>query len=109
MILNRSVLKFDFCRLPCNGIYDAHRFQFFSDCKGEMVDNKLVEAVQDHAQVMMTQYMTHAHPQNATRFGKALLLLPTLRSISSEVTENLFFMKPSSGARYNIKQLLKIA
>ncbi|KAG1677971.1 Photoreceptor-specific nuclear receptor [Nymphon striatum] len=79
------------------------------DCKGEMVDSKLVEAIQDHAQIMMTQYMTHAHPQSATRFGRALLLLPTLRSISSKLTEDLFFMKPSSGTRYNIKQLLKIA
>lgn len=71
-------------------------------CKGEMVDKKLVEGVQEQAQLMLAQYMWHGKhqgilspsmtpPRDIARFGKALLFLPTLRSIPANAMHNLFF------------------
>lgn len=53
--------------------------------------SQYVEHLQDYAQSMLGQYVRTAHPNNPARFGKLLLLLPSLRSISSKSIENLFF------------------
>lgn len=51
-----------------------------------------VENLQDYAQSMLGEYVRTAHPNNPARFGKLLLLLPSLRSIRPKTIENLFFL-----------------
>ena len=50
-----------------------------------------VENLQDYAQSMLGEYDRTAHPNNPARFGKLLLLLPSLRTIRGKVIERLFF------------------
>jgi len=50
-----------------------------------------VENLQDYAQSMLGEYVRTAHPSNPARFGKLLLLLPSLRSIRGKTIERLFF------------------
>ncbi|XP_044781471.2 photoreceptor-specific nuclear receptor isoform X1 [Bubalus bubalis] len=56
-------------------------------------DPEHVEALQDQSQVMLSQHSKAHHPSQPVRFGKLLLLLPSLRFISSERVELLFFRK----------------
>uniref|UniRef100_A0A671EZC2 Photoreceptor-specific nuclear receptor n=1 Tax=Rhinolophus ferrumequinum TaxID=59479 RepID=A0A671EZC2_RHIFE len=56
-------------------------------------DPEHVEALQDQSQVMLSQHSKAHHPSQPVRFGKLLLLLPSLRFIASERVELLFFRK----------------
>ncbi|XP_054439241.1 photoreceptor-specific nuclear receptor [Pteronotus mesoamericanus] len=56
-------------------------------------DPEHVEALQDQSQVMLSQHCEAHHPRQPVRFGKLLLLLPSLRFITSERVELLFFRK----------------
>lgn len=56
-------------------------------------DAATVAAVQDHTQLTLNKYILTAQPGQPLRFGKLLLLLPTLRSVSCETIEELFFRK----------------
>ncbi|XP_006888399.1 PREDICTED: photoreceptor-specific nuclear receptor [Elephantulus edwardii] len=56
-------------------------------------DPEHVEALQDQSQVMLNQHSKAHHPSQPVRFGKLLLLLPSLRFITSERIELLFFRK----------------
>ncbi|XP_016057354.1 PREDICTED: photoreceptor-specific nuclear receptor [Miniopterus natalensis] len=56
-------------------------------------DPEHVEALQDQSQVMLSQHSKAHHPSQPMRFGKLLLLLPSLRFITSERVELLFFRK----------------
>lgn len=48
--------------------------------------------LQDQAQFVLGYYLSnHYSKQSAARFGKLLLMLPTLRSISQALIEQLFF------------------
>lgn len=52
-----------------------------------------VAAVQDHTQLTLNKYIATAHPSQPFRFGKLLLLLPSLRSVSNNTIEELFFRR----------------
>ncbi|XP_077866556.1 nuclear receptor subfamily 2 group E member 1-like [Saccoglossus kowalevskii] len=54
-------------------------------------DAHQVETLQDQAQVMLGDYLRHQYARQPVRFGKCLLMLPSLRSISSRTLEMLFF------------------
>ncbi|XP_037691305.1 photoreceptor-specific nuclear receptor [Choloepus didactylus] len=56
-------------------------------------DPEHVEALQDQSQVMLSQHSKAHHPSQPVRFGKLLLLLPSLRFITAERIELLFFRK----------------
>ncbi|XP_076980004.1 photoreceptor-specific nuclear receptor [Tamandua tetradactyla] len=56
-------------------------------------DPEHVEALQDQSQVMLSQHSKAHHPTQPVRFGKLLLLLPSLKFITSERMELLFFRK----------------
>ncbi|XP_006213814.1 photoreceptor-specific nuclear receptor [Vicugna pacos] len=56
-------------------------------------DPEHVEALQDQSQVMLSQHSKAHHPSQPVRFGKLLLLLPSLRFVTSERVELLFFRK----------------
>lgn len=52
-----------------------------------------IARIQDETQLTLNKYITTAHPEQPLRFGKLLLLLPTLRNIGSQTIEDLFFRK----------------
>ncbi|KAJ7994564.1 hypothetical protein DPEC_G00250770 [Dallia pectoralis] len=54
-------------------------------------DPEQVENLQDQSQVMLGQHIRSHYPSQPARFGKPLLLLPSLRFVSSERIELLFF------------------
>lgn len=54
-------------------------------------DPEQVENLQDQSQVMLGQHNRSHYPSQPARFGKLLLLLPSLRFVSSERIELLFF------------------
>ncbi|XP_070531925.1 nuclear receptor subfamily 2 group E member 1-like isoform X2 [Ptychodera flava] len=52
-----------------------------------------VETLQDQAQLMLAEY-THARfPTSRVRFGKLLLLLPALKTVSARSIEEIFFRR----------------
>ncbi len=60
------------------------------DC-GELRDQATVNALQDQAQLTLSQYVSKAYPLQPQRFGKLLLLLPSLKAISGKTIHGLFF------------------
>ncbi|KAG7468242.1 hypothetical protein MATL_G00140890 [Megalops atlanticus] len=54
-------------------------------------DPEQVENFQDQSQVMLGQHLRTHYPSQPARFGKLLLLLPSLRFVASERIELLFF------------------
>ncbi|ESO85739.1 hypothetical protein LOTGIDRAFT_130367, partial [Lottia gigantea] len=52
-----------------------------------------VATLQDQAQLTLNHYIRTAYPSQPFRFGKLLLLLPSLRSISGQTIEEIFFRK----------------
>lgn len=62
--------------------------------------------LQDQAQFVLGYYVSnHYTKQSATRFGRLLLMLPTLRSISQNLIEQLFF-NDIIGADIRVQSLL---
>ena len=62
---------------------------YISDLQG-LRWSQYVENLQDYAQSMLGEYVRTAHPHNPARFGKLLLLLPSLRSVRPSAIQNLF-------------------
>lgn len=58
-----------------------------------LADPVAVATLQDHTQLTLNKYIVTAHPGQPLRFGKLLLLLPTLRTVSAATIEELFFRK----------------
>jgi nuclear receptor subfamily 2 group E protein 1 len=58
-----------------------------------LADPAAVAILQDHTQLTLNKYIVTAHPGQPLRFGKLLLLLPTLRTVSAATIEELFFRK----------------
>ncbi|XP_066492243.1 photoreceptor-specific nuclear receptor [Tiliqua scincoides] len=56
-------------------------------------DPEQVENLQDQSQVMLGQHNQIHYPSQPVRFGKLLLLLPSLKFISAERIELLFFRR----------------
>lgn len=56
-------------------------------------DLQTVAALQDQTQLTLNKYISTAYPTQPFRFGKLLLLLPSLRSVSNRTIEELFFRK----------------
>ncbi|XP_053630953.1 nuclear receptor subfamily 2 group E member 1-like [Cherax quadricarinatus] len=52
-----------------------------------------VTALQDQAQLTLNKYITSAYPTQPFRFGKLLLLLPSLRAVGSRTIQELFFRR----------------
>lgn len=47
--------------------------------------------LQDQAQCILGDYIRHKYQRQPTRFGRLLLILPCLRTISTSTVEKLFF------------------
>ncbi|GLD58737.1 photoreceptor-specific nuclear receptor-like protein [Lates japonicus] len=54
-------------------------------------DPEQVENLQDQSQVLLGQHIHSIYPSQNARFGRLLLLLPSLRFVSSAKIEQLFF------------------
>uniref|UniRef100_UPI0037E79EC4 photoreceptor-specific nuclear receptor n=1 Tax=Semicossyphus pulcher TaxID=241346 RepID=UPI0037E79EC4 len=54
-------------------------------------DPEQVENLQDQSQVLLGQHIHSVYPSQNTRFGRLLLLLPSLHFVSPEKIEQLFF------------------
>lgn len=50
-------------------------------------------ALQDQAQLTLSKYIQTAYPTQPFRFGKLLLSLPSLRTVSAVAIEDLFFRR----------------
>ena len=59
----------------------------------ELRDQAAITSLQDQAQLTLSKYIEKAYPNQPSRFGKLLLLLPALKSVSSQAIEELFFKK----------------
>ncbi|CAH1786410.1 unnamed protein product [Owenia fusiformis] len=65
---------------------------FKAEARG-LRDPSHVETLQDQAQVMLHEYVYSQYPTSKVRFGKILLLLASLKSISSRSMEEIFFKR----------------
>ncbi|KAM4734888.1 photoreceptor-specific nuclear receptor-like [Anableps anableps] len=54
-------------------------------------DARQVENLQDQSHLLLGQHIQLVYPNNASRFGRLLLLLPSLRFLSPHKIEQLFF------------------
>ncbi|XP_060064054.1 nuclear receptor subfamily 2 group F member 1-A-like isoform X3 [Ylistrum balloti] len=65
---------------------------FSSDACG-LSDANHVESIQEKSQCALEEYVRSQYPNQPTRFGKLLLRLPSLRTVSAQVIEQLFFVR----------------
>ncbi|KAJ9597382.1 hypothetical protein L9F63_011771, partial [Diploptera punctata] len=56
-----------------------------------LCDVQPVEMLQDQAQCILGDYVRSRYPRQPTRFGRLLLLLPSLRAVRQATVEQLFF------------------
>jgi nuclear receptor subfamily 2 group E protein 1 len=59
----------------------------------DLRDLRSVSSLQDQAQLILSKYICATYPSQPFRFGKLLLLLPSLRTINSNTIEEVFFRK----------------
>ncbi|KAG1651251.1 Photoreceptor-specific nuclear receptor [Nymphon striatum] len=65
---------------------------FNAEVRG-LKDSRQVEISQDQAQLMLLQHTKTHHSSQPVRFGRLLLLLPSLRIVSSSRVESIFFQR----------------
>ncbi|CAG9828738.1 unnamed protein product [Diabrotica balteata] len=65
---------------------------FTTDACG-LSDIAHIESIQEKSQCALEEYCRSQYPNQPTRFGKLLLRLPSLRTVSSAVIEQLFFVR----------------
>ncbi|XP_046577221.1 protein dissatisfaction-like [Haliotis rubra] len=63
---------------------------FKSDAPG-LKDSKSVEALQDQAQLMLSDHAQLNYPRQVVRFGRLLMLLSRLQGVSNMTLERVFF------------------
>ena len=56
-------------------------------------DYHTVAGLQDQAQMTLNKYIHSSYPNQQFRFGKLLLMLPSLKAINTSTIEELFFKK----------------
>ncbi|CAN8004971.1 unnamed protein product [Ixodes hexagonus] len=78
----RSSMSLTFCFSVC----------FLPDACG-LSDVGHIESLQEKSQCALEEYCRTQYPNQPTRFGKLLLRLPSLRTVSSQVIEQLFFVR----------------
>lgn len=67
-------------------------FSSFADACG-LSDVAHIEGLQEKSQCALEEYVRSQYPNQPTRFGKLLLRLPSLRTVSAQVIEQLFFVR----------------
>lgn len=69
---------------------------FFRACLPDacgLSDAAHIESLQEKSQCALEEYVRSQYPNQPSRFGKLLLRLPSLRTVSSSVIEQLFFVR----------------
>ncbi len=69
---------------------------FFGVCYPDacgLSDAAHIESLQEKSQCALEEYVRSQYPNQPSRFGKLLLRLPSLRTVSSSVIEQLFFVR----------------
>ncbi|KAJ8983263.1 hypothetical protein NQ317_015612 [Molorchus minor] len=59
--------------------------------KKVLADPAKITSLQDETQLTLNRYIATAHPGQPLRFGKLMLSLPSLRNVSTNTIEQLFF------------------
>jgi hypothetical protein len=67
-------------------------FLFVLDACG-LSEAQTIEQLQEKSQCALEEYCRTHYPNQPTRFGRLLLRLPSLRTVSSAVIEQLFFVR----------------
>merc|ERR1711971_1134132 len=65
---------------------------FTTDAVG-LTSSQVIESLQEKSQCALEEYCRTHYPNQPTRFGKLLLRLPSLRTVSASVIEQLFFVR----------------
>ena len=73
-------------------IYEIFQCDVFADACG-LSDSGTIEQLQEKSQCALEEYCRTQYPNQPTRFGKLLLRLPSLRTVSATVIEQLFFVR----------------
>lgn len=68
-------------------------FDVFSSDACGLSDAAHIESLQEKSQCALEEYDRSQYPNQPTRFGKLLLRLPSLRTVSAQVIEQLFFVR----------------
>ena len=58
-----------------------------------MTNAQNIEQLQEKSQCALEEYCRTQYPNQPTRFGRLLLRLPSLRTVSSQVIEQVFFLR----------------
>lgn len=80
--------------LPCS--LSPSRSRCFSAGRTDacgLSDAAHIESLQEKSQCALEEYVRSQYPNQPSRFGKLLLRLPSLRTVSSSVIEQLFFVR----------------
>ena len=73
-------------------VHETFTYFQFADAPG-LSDTHMIEQLQEKSQCALEEYCRTQYPNQPTRFGKLLLRLPSLRTVSSAVIEQLFFAR----------------
>ena len=76
----------------CKYIFIDISICVFVDSCG-LCDTAHVESLQEKSQCALEDYVRTQYPGQPTRFGKLLLRLPSLRTVSAQVIEQMFFVR----------------
>ena len=69
-----------------------HEVLCFADAPS-LTDVQTIEQLQEKSQCALEEYCRTQYPTQPIRFGKLLLRLPSLRTVSPAVIEQLFFVR----------------
>lgn len=58
-----------------------------------LTDTTHIDSLQEKSQCALEEYVRCQYPNQPARFGKLLLRLPSLRTVSAQVIEQLFFVR----------------
>ncbi|GIY78393.1 photoreceptor-specific nuclear receptor [Caerostris darwini] len=83
-----KILAVDFSEFAC-----LKAIVLFKPDVESLKDNHQVDMLQDHAQLMLAHHIKSQHFDYTFRFGRLLLLLPSLRQIPPAIIETIFFSK----------------
>lgn len=73
-------------------VFSNLSFFYLSDACG-LSETQAIEQLQEKSQCALEEYCRTHYPNQPTRFGRLLLRLPSLRTVSSSVIEQLFFVR----------------
>lgn len=87
----KAIVLFSSDRKPEPVPSQRHSMNGYNACG--LNDMNHVESIQEKSQCALEEYVRSQYPNQPTRFGKLLLRLPSLRTVSSQVIEQLFFVR----------------